>query len=271
MLKAALIGCVSVIGMAMAPSAAQGAIYQQDFESHTSGLGIGSINNPGGTGSTEQVTGTAAHSGLLGWQFFAQNNDPGARFRAYDELGVVLTQDDSFELSFWINNYAKASSSENVGFVGLFDSTSMANSTNAQASMKHFIGINLGGRGADFINPAYNFVVDANGALFKEHVDTAVITGGMNQWFQVELSYDATTRGFTYRVSDSADVTQFTKSYTLPGGATFQVDSFGGSNGNATDGRSMGVYVDDISLVPEPSALGLMACAGLVALWRRRD
>lgn len=259
----------AMVGMLGAAQAANAALYQQDFEGYADDAGIGVLNNPTGTGSTEWVDDAAGRNGsAMGWRFFAANQN-GQRFRAYDSDGVspVLTQDTSFALSFWINNYQKANSASNVGFVGLFDANATANSTNGLASMKHFIGVNLGGVGADR-DPVYGLVVDAAGAGYAQHPLEADIAGGFAQWYRVSIGYDATSRLFSFAVSDGSN-TLVTDSYTLPGAATFTVNAFGGSNGVANDGRSMGVYVDDVTVVPEPASMALVALGGLLIARRR--
>ncbi len=257
--------------LALSPTHA--AIYQQDFETgYTESQSIGTTTGTG-TNSSQAVQAAAKHTGDFGWRFLAANQN-GTRYRALDNtvLTEPLTQDDSFELSFWINNYQKANSAASVGFVGLFDSTSTAGSTNSQASMKHFIGVNLGGADADR-HPMYGFTVDVQGAwrgiTTGDDVNAAKIVGGFQQWYQIVIGYDADTRQFAFNVYDTLSDTVKTFGYTLPGGATFSVNAFGGSNGVSSDGRSMGVYVDDVSLVPEPAAAAA-AAVGMLMMTRRR-
>lgn len=250
-------------------STVNAAIYQQDFEGYSQNDGIGVLENPTGTGSTEWVDGDAGHDGSsLGWRFYIANQN-GQRFRAYDGNVVMpsLTQDSSFKLTFWINNFQRGNSAQNVGFVGLFNANSSASSTNGQASMSHFIGINLGGVGEQR-DPAYSFTVDAVGGSYVQHPQEAVIVGGFQQWYKVSIDYDAMSRLFSYSVSDESGATLVIDSYTLPSTAAFTVNAFGGSNGTANDGRSIGVYVDDVTIVPEPASLALLALGG-VLLCRR--
>lgn len=273
MRSALLLGCFSGLVLSVATSL-DAAVYQQDFETgFTESQSIGTATGTG-TNSTQAVQAAAKHTGDFGWRFFAANQN-GQRYRAYDSnvLTQPLTQNDSFELSFWINNNQKANSSLSVGFVGLFDSTSTAGSTNSQASMKHFIGLNLGGADADR-HPVYAFTVDVmgawRGASTGADVNDAKIVGGFQQWYQVIIDYDADTRQFTFNINDSSNANVKSATYTLPGAATFSVNAFGGSNGVASDGRSMGVYIDDVSIVPEPATAALSVMGVLLLAQRRR-
>ncbi len=263
MLMVGLVGFGAGVGSA--------AIYSQDFESgYSDGDQIGTRSPWDGSDSThENVDDVAARSGSFGWNFYPYNVRS-SMCRAYDSNTFgPLTQDDSFTLEFWIYNAIKGNSAANIGWVGMFDTneTERANGT----ALKSSININLGGAWIDNDRrPAYALhIVTSEGTVHQQSANDAYIIDGFQKWYRVVIQYDSSTRVFDYKVYDESDVVKITDSWTLPTGETFTVNAFGGYDGTATDGRSMRVYVDDVSIVPEPATIGLL-CMGVIGLLRKK-
>ncbi len=272
-----------ILGSALAQADASITLYSQNFEGYTNGQSIGTQSPWAAESTTEQVHTSAKRTGDYGWQVRIQNAHASNRRRAYDStlLTTALTDDTSFTLSLWINNYEKADSGANVGYVGLFDTATTTSGTPDFAPLHNFIGINLGGNGTDR-HPYYGLQVRTPGADGFIHQQSAtlinatstvdaVIVGGFNLWYRLVIAYDTDTRTFTYNAYDTSDNVVITASAVLPSDKHFTVNSFGMVDGSADDNRKIGVYVDDVlvTTVPEPAAASLMVIGGLCAALRR--
>lgn len=270
MMKSLRLVVMSLSAVLLMPLVVQCDIYYQNFDDYLQDSSIGTTNPVGPSNSSEQVT-TVAKMGSTGkgWNTLLICNS-GNRERFYDSGSTfLLTDSDSFTFAFWVNPYTKANSAANCGFIGLFNSQSTSGSSNGLASMKYFLGINLGGVGTNR-DPAIAFQADFQGGGHQQVTTTSTIVGGLNQWYEVEINYDAEARTFNYSVYNASQTQLITDTYTISGSTTFTLDSFGASNGLANDGRATYAYVDDVTIVPEPITATLCLIGGACLIRRRK-
>jgi hypothetical protein len=241
-MRTPLLATLSLIVLLTGVSPAWSAIYSQNFDAYST-PSIGT-RDPWGANSTAEEVWAGARRGTSGqgWLFHPSCTAASLR-RAYDSATFgPVTDADSFELKFWIYNYERGNAG-NVGYVALMDSAT----TDA-----NIVGIIVGRWevGATWIpEPAYTLIVKTPQGEHWLHPRDAYLDGGFQQWYQVILTYEKTMRNFTFGVYDAGGVLKRSDAFTLPADWHFTTNVFGGMDFPANDGRSIGVNVDDVTLL----------------------
>ncbi len=225
-------------------------IYYQDFERK-----VNFIRDFWNDKSDEYVTDKCHFEGKRCWEVYIrnENKDRLKVCRAVEDLKCKLTEKDSFELTFYIKNNkppSKGSTKYLIGLIGLFKSKVKS----PWSANSPFVGISIS-FDQKSKTPFFSLCVRPRGAPWYDYHYGKKMRGKLGKWYKVSIQYLGTIRKFTFKIFDTqTNKIVFEDWYILPvygRGYTreFTIDCFGFCDIRATDGRDIGVCIDDIRVI----------------------